>query len=590
MDPIIQSNIDELIIGLKKHGSDVNDPVSKLMISALLFQAQKIKDEIDVLPQKILDRLCSYFIPKNKIDAIPSLCLVQPKLKARKDIEAHHIIDGSYFTYRIDSKQSLSYYPLFRNCLLPYSACHLLTPKCLVSNGSRVDLHLSRKGSVWLGLELPTEIESLESVSFYIRGTSGVLPERICTSGATTELSFVSADNLSDIPMMEPFDSQQMNPASAGILSDWKSVLANSENGRLIYVTDSLQDRDIFKRKAYPKVFQQFLESNDLDRFGNDTLWILFDFGDSYDVPEDMEIIPNVVPAANVNIGTVSLTQSSPVAKLTKADGSCFLNIVETSMAAQKQGFNTLEEEVIVRDFDNMCYDPGTLYRDVRNLYNRFVDDYHAFVEYHGIKDGELIRSLRELVNRIGKSVTSQQDVRNRFDEGTYVMRGIGLSGNASSVKVTYLTTFGRLGNSPKAGSDMENRKDAAIEKDVPVIESAAGGEDKATPDQRYELLRYYTLTADRLFTKMDIEAFLRVQLLKEFGRDEVRRISTAISIQGAAGAERLTRGLYIDIRFKDRKNYDKALALALDRKLTQMIVDRSCISMPITISLFSVE
>ena len=44
---------------------------------------------------------------------------------------------------------------------------------------------------------------------------------------------------------------------------------------------------------------------------------------------------------------------------------------------------------------------------------------------YHALKDGESIRSLREMVNRIGKSVQGVPDVKNRFDEGTYAMRVI---------------------------------------------------------------------------------------------------------------------------------------------------------------------
>lgn len=584
MDPIIEANIDELITELRKSGMTLDDPVAKLMVSALLYQAQKIKDDIGRIPAKITDRLCSCFIPRNKLDATPALCLVQPTLKSRKGMEPHRITDGTFFTYRLDTKSSLSFHPLYRNLIVPFSAIHLLTPRLLMSNGTRVDLQLSKKGQVWLGLELTAEIETLGGMSFLIKGTSGVLPERICVGNGLTELTFTTADHVSDLPVMEPFDSQQATPSSIEMLSGWKSILAKSEDGRLLYITDTLKDRDVFKCRAYPKSFQQMLESNDLDKFGNNTLWILFDFGDGYEVPPGTDIIPNVMPVVNVGVNTVSLTQASPVAKLTKGDGTSFLNIIETSLPAQKQGFSVVNEEVIIRDFDSACYNPDALYQDVRNLYNRFVDDYHAFVDYHGLKDGELVRSLRELINRIGKSVTVSQDARNRFTDGTYAMRGIGLGNLSSSIKISYLTTAGRAGNTPQAGSLMENRKDAALEKDVRVIAGATGGEDKADADQRYELLRYYTLTSDRLFTKMDIDAFVRLRLLKEFGREEMKRISHDITVQGAGGPSRLMRGLYVDIRFRDRRNYEKACDTALDRNLRQMILDRSCLSMPLIV------
>lgn len=590
MDSIIQSNIDELLSEFKKSGANLNDPVSKLMVTTLLHQAQKIKDEISVIPDRVVSRLCDYFIPRNKIDATPAICLLQPMVKTKKGLEAHDLADGTFFSFKIDAKTSLSYYPLFKNCMLPLLALHMLTDKVLLSKDNRTTLSLNCKGKVWVGLEIPVEIETLENVSLYIRNTTGILPHKIYVGNDMTELSFTSANHLTEIPMMGSFDSQQTNPSSIEIFSTWQTQLSEWEDGILLYIIDPLRDRDVFKYRAYPKSFQQYLESNDLDRFENNTLWILLDFGDEYDVPADIEVIPNVLPAVNVSLNSVTLTQSSPIAKLTKGDGSFYLNIVETSLPSQKQGFDSVNEDVVVRDFDANCYNRDILHRDVRNLYNRFIEDYHAFVDYHSLKDGELVRTLRELVNKIGKSVISVTDVKNHFDEGTYVMRSVRLIGKPITVKVSYLTTNGKLGNSPKAGMVMENKKDAALEKDVRVVSSAIGGEDKANADQRYEMLRYYTLTSDRLYTKMDIDAFLRLQLLKEFGREEMKRISFDLSIQGAAGSNKLVRGLYIDIKLKDEKNYRKATSIALDRKLRQMIEDKSCISMPIIVNLISLE
>ena len=136
----------------------------------------------------------------------------------------------------------------------------------------------------------------------------------------------------------------------------------------------------------------------------------------------------------------------------------------------------------------------------------------------------------------------------------------------------------------------MGDWKGGALVRDGRVVCDATGGECKANVDQRCEMLHYHTLTSVRLCTKMDIDALLRLQLLKEFGKEEVKRISYEISIQGAAGPAKLERGLYIDIKFKDEKNYRKATDMAFDRKLHHMIVDRSCISMPVVVTLLALE
>ena len=110
------------------------------------------------------------------------------------------------------------------------------------------------------------------------------------------------------------------------------------------------------------------------------------------------------------------------------------------------------------------------------------------------------------------------------------------------------------------------------------------GGADKANVDERYENLRYYTLTNDRLYTKKDIEAFLRKEIITEFGKKEFKRIFIDLKIAGAAGETKLQRGLYITIKFKDKKNIKKADDTSLINRLYQKIINRSCISMPIII------
>lgn len=590
MDNHTQQNIEALIVELKNMGANVNDPVSKLMAVTLLHQIQKIKDEINALPTRIIERLCNTFVPKDRIDAIPSIAFVQLSLKAKRDIAPHLIADGCPFSFKIDTKQSLSFYPLFKTLLLPFVKSFLMTPSGLRYGESYTQIQLGKKGQVWFGLEVSSDIESLENVSFLIKGTDGIIPQKISVCTTYSELMFTTADNINNLIMVEPFDSQQMCSHNLSTMSYWQNILTQSENGRLIYITDPIKDRDLFKCKAYPKVFQQSLESTDLDRFADNTLWLLFDFGNEYEVPESIEIIPNVVPVVNVNVNTVTLTHSSPIAKLTKNDGSYFLTALETPLTMQKQGFNVNEEDFVIRDFDSRSYNPENLIKDVRNLYNHFIEDYYAFVEYHTLKDGELVRSLRETINKIGKSVMSNADGQNRFDEGVYAMRNIKFIGQTAPIKVSYLTTMGRKGNLPKLGQTMENKKDVALDKEVRIVVSAAGGEDRATADQMYELLRYYTLTLDRLYTKMDIDAFLRLQLIKEFGCEEVNRILYTIRIEGAEGFTKLQRGLYIDIAFKDNKNYQKALTMALNRKLHQQIVDKSCISMPIIVTLCLIE
>lgn len=594
MDIDIEKRINESIEYLKrvspnKYGTQLGDPVAKMMLVTLLHECQKIQDYVDGLEDKIIDKYCEAFIPVEKISATPAIALVSPRFKSQKMSEVGVIGNGAVFTYKLGGRQAINYVPLFRTLAVPYQGLYVLTPQRLSCHAGSQSINMGKKNALWVGIETKAEINCMDGVSILIRGTNGIAPLRISVETDSRSLEFAGMAYMENIRMVEPFDAQQSSGKFFSMIDRWKDHLLSIDDGTLVYITDSISDRDIFKPRIYPRVFQHWLESETLDCFKNESIWLQVEFPDGYVVPDDCSVVLNVFPVVNVDENSLTLTPSAPIAKLQKQDNSYFLQIIETSSNSLKQGFESLSEDIVVRDFDASCYNNGDLYRDVRNLYNHFIDDYYAFIEYNGIKDGEVVKLLREAINKVGKSV-GLQNAKFNFDSGTYVMKNMNQNSSTLSTKVSFLTTLGKIGNTPRVGEMMENKKLPLFEKDVAVVVSAVGGTDKASADSRYELLRYYTLTNDRLYTRKDIEAFIRKEIILEFGKEEFKRIFYRIAVEGAAGEKHLQRGLYIDITFKDKKNLDHALAIAFDKQLHQKIENLSCISMPIIVALNGME
>lgn len=595
MDIELEKKIDEAIaqasqLSIEDFDFNQMDPVARMMLVALINESQKIQDAIGGVSERIADRYCTDFIPYEKVGAVPAITLLNPSFKHQKNSEIVNVGTGAVFTFKTTSaKMPINYIPLFGTALLPYSGMFVLTPNQMTFTGGVRGIKMDRPNRIWVGITTKAEVDSLHGLSLLISGTNGLLPKKIYVGSEGKELDFSTMQEFEDIEMLEPFDAQQSSGQFFAFVDVWKECLQNMEDSSLIYITDEKRDRDVFKPRAYPRVFQQWLENESLECFEDNTLWLQLEFPEDYIVPDSCSVIVNVLPVVNVDVNALTLTQASPIAKLQKQDNSFFLRILETSTSSHKQGFSTLSEEVIVRDFDAVSYNNGDLYRDVRNLYNRFIDDYYAFIEYNGIKDGEVLKMLRETINRLGKSVGDKNE-KFKFDSGTYVMKNMNLFPQTSSTKVSYITTFGAVGNTPQAGDVMENKKLPSIEQKVAVIVPAMGGADKALADERYELLRYYSLTNDRLYTKMDIEAFLRKEIMAEFGKDEFKRIFIKISVEGAGGFSSLQRGLYIDIEFKDKKNYEKAVNTSFDKLVKQRIEIKSCITMPVMVKLINLE
>ena len=523
---------------------------------------------------------------------MPAIALINPTFKPNKETDSIPIGSDALFTYKMSSrKQPLNYIPLFNTTAIPHSQPFILTNHAMRHGQDINQIDMGQSNRLWIGIPTKIEIETLKGLTLLIKGAQGVSPERVSIGSNNHELDFALVTEMENIEMAEPFDAQQASGQFFSFIDTWKECMLNTENVTWLCITDNTKDRDLFKRKAFPHSFLQRLENETIQQFDPNTLWLQIDFPNGFVVPDNCEILLNVIPVVNVDLCSITLTQASPIAKLQKQDDSFFLRVLETSTASNKQGFGMVQDEIIIRDFDADCYHSGDLYRDVRNLYNRFVDDYYAFIEYNEIKDGETLKQLRETINKIANNASVKEPNKKfKFDSGTYVMKNMKQNASSTSVKVNYIATQGKAGNTPKAGETMENKKLPMIDQKVSVVVSAMGGTDKASPDERYELLRYYSLTNDRLFTKMDINAFLRKEIMSEFGKEESKRIFLKLNIEGAGGQDKLQRGLYIDIEFKDNKNYDKALAVSFDTLMKQRIENKSCIAMPIIVRLKNLE
>ena len=597
MDRELEKNLKEVLEQIKDWSVEevdaaMLDPVAKMMLAAVLYETQKVRDSVDRLGERIADRFCEDFIPRRNVSAMPAIAILEPVLKGQKMEEGTFIDGNASFSYRPSpTGKALTYIPVFQTFILPVNEVYRLTPGRFHTPRMSKDVSVQKEqpNVMWIGLNSSVEVDCLQGLSLLFRRTGGLSPVRISVGGGKRELAFATMDRMEEIGMVEPFDAQQASGCSFSFLQEWKEALLDMREVSLVCLTDPVRDRDLFKARQYPSLFQFCLMSEDLDAIRDGTLWLKVEFPDGFRVPDDCDVVVNAFPVANVEVDQVVLTAANPIAKLQKQDEVFFLDVLKTSNQSRREGFDVEEDEYMIRDFDAVCYHDGDLYREVRNLYHHFVEDYYAFLDYHGIKDGEVIRQLRESFNRLGKSV-GIQNAKYRFDSGVYAMRNLNRYPQPASTKVSYMTTRGKAGNRPRAGETMDNRKHPALDAKVRVIVSACCGRDKATADERYELLRYYALTQDRLYTKMDIDAYLRKEIMAEFGASEFSRIFIKIFIGGMEGPQTLRRGLYVDIEFKDRKNYEKALAESFAPRMQQRITDKSCLPMPVIVGLVNLE
>ena len=585
---------------------DNMDPIARMMLVALLNEVESIENSIISLPDNIVERFCTHFIPYKEICAVPAITLIAPQFRKGKDTECTYVTDAAKFSFKTEktSRTPLNYIPLFETLLVPHADVTVVTSGRQKNNETTFGTDATKQPhTVWVGIATDAEIESLKGLSLLIRGTHGVMPQKVMVASNHRDMPFATMREMENIDMLQPFDAQQASGWHFSFIREWKDSLLNMKDATLMYITDDLTDRDVFKPLHHPKAFAKWLTNETQEKLPQKALWLQLEFPHGYTVPDDCQVQLNVLPVVNVDVASVTINDYQPIKKLDNKEGTFFVGVLNPSNTEQRQGIS--DDEFIIRDFDAHRYHDGDLYHDVSMLYNHFVDDYYAFAEYNGVaKDKEALNQLRNDIKRLGENVNKEND-KFLYDSGTYVMKNISAKEPVSNVSVKYITTMGRRGNKASVGDVMENKKMPLIEQQVPVVANAMGGIDKASADARYEKLRYYALryeklryyalTNDRLYTRQDIDAFIRQSLMeefhtKEYGERGARRIFIRISVEGAAGDHALRRGLYIDLEFKDKKNYDYAVKIGFDTLMQQRIENRSCIAMPIIVTLKNLE
>ena len=108
------------------------DPVAKMMIVTLVSETKKINDYVDSINQRLVERFSTDFIPRQKVEAMPAVCVLSPTLKASNEDATCTIGTDASFAYKTSlSKSPLNYIPIFNTTLIPHKSLYTLTPNNL---------------------------------------------------------------------------------------------------------------------------------------------------------------------------------------------------------------------------------------------------------------------------------------------------------------------------------------------------------------------------------------------------------------------------------------------------------------------------
>ena len=507
MDIKVRNKVAELQRALEQDEQRISlsDPVAKMMLVAMAHQSCEIERKMDQTVARLSEQFCDQVLQRSNLQAQPAVSVVN--IGNGREYAPYYIDENDTFTYKV---AKCNFRPIFRSRIVPgrIVACFmnniLLQPNSTPLQATWPDN--KHKDEIWLAFDAAGEVNTLEDA---IIAFSHPLPSDMLIA----EVGDVQ------IPMslvME--DTPRTLNSNFMLMEFWKKSLVYY--GLWLYRFGKCSNKRTLHRGEIPAwIMDSYAQEIIEPLVGNRYLWIRIKASRGISLPLNTAILLNSIPVVNYDIQDVKLSYSEPIQRLENDKTSTFfLDVVQNQEQAQ---------EFFIRDFDVCQYDNERIREDITNLYHHYVNDYFAFVDSNSLHDGATLRSLRQSMMMVYDSLDEYRSGNTRPYGGAYAIRNP--RNNQQPMVLTYFTTNGERGNLLRRGGRLISTN-AAVG-DVDALIDATGGRNKIRDIKtRKELAKHLVNSNDRLFTKIDLLQYCRMEFMRAFGEDAMGYCNISLS------------------------------------------------------------
>ena len=507
MDIKVKNKVAELQRALEQDEQRISlsDPVAKMMLVAMAHLSCEIERKMDQTVARLSEQFCDQVLQRSNLQAQPAVSVVN--IGNGREYTPYYVDENDTFTYKA---AKCNFRPIFRSRIVPgrIVACFmnnmLLQPNSTPLQATWPDN--KHKDEIWLAFDAAGEVNTLEDAMIAF---SHPLPSDMLMA----EVGDVQ------IPMslvME--DTPRTLNSNFMLMEFWKKSLVYY--GLWLYRFGKCSNKRTLHRGEIPAwIMDSYAQEIIEPLVGNRYLWIRIKASKGISLPLNTAILLNSIPAVNYDIQDVKLSYSEPIQRLENDKTSTFfLDVVQN----QEQAL-----EYFIRDFDVCQYDNERIREDITNLYHHYVNDYFAFVDSNSLHDGATLRSLRQSMMMVYDSLDEYRSGNSRPYGGAYAIRNP--RNNQQPMVLTYFTTNGERGNLLRRGGRLTSTN-AAVG-DVEALIDATGGRNKIRDIKtRKELAKHLVNSNDRLFTKIDLLQYCRMEFMRAFGEEAIGYCNISLS------------------------------------------------------------
>ena len=477
-----------------------NDPVLRLMITALAYQVNESISDLEAMKTEVLEDFAQLLTPYEVGHAVPATAVVETALQES--------VPELYLDGRIPFMLSGSNY-----CFLPLLKTRLLNAS--VASVVRLD---GRRWKVKLFFSSP--MKDFSGFAFAIRPA---LPLGATSSSPVFQDLSVSVNGM-QLPLVKPWDYSELPLSDCfgldTILYNRSQTYEASATCLDLFARQNIRLFVIRPHKPLPKIDA-----------GTESLDLIFEFSGITDQfvfgMEHLSLNPVIL--VNAQIQKATLSAQTPVARVTGSDlggdhgNQQFLHAVRPS-EEQLYGNSLIEVRRVAADRFNQ----GRLVRMLNSLIARYHSDYYAFQSLQGFSGDKSMQALHEILTRMMD--TAKKDQLRRAPGIYLLLRDAGfLEHGEGSVDVDYLTTAGATVNTLLNADSVFTVPAGLVSTQTRQISMPVMGSDEITEEAALaSLSRYYIATSDRIVTPADIKLFCYNELLTRYGivRDMVKSLT----------------------------------------------------------------
>ena len=467
----------------KLEGLD-NDPVFRLIMSTLAYQANAHDANLEQLKTEILQELEQQLVFDDAGKPLPATAVIKTALN--RNISSATVDSDSVFSLGSDNRYPFE--PLLKTQVYNMS----------VKRISQLD------GRRWL--------VSLDFGNFPVNNLGGFA--FAINNPMFHSVNASIADNGMELPLIAPWDYANLPLSNHFSLDNiiYNRSCGHSGLGGMESFTDYCA-MDLFARQNI-----RYFVVDDMDNFEDRTrLDVLFEFeglSHGFVFNEDTFHV-NVIILANVGHYSVTLSRTSPVARLAGNFGGTDKSkqFVQLLRPGVDQIYS--ESDIMIRRIGADRFNQGRLTKLLFNLYTKYTSDLYAFQNVN-IKENESIMSM--IRNAIGGLRNSLVKGSSAVSEGVYAVLK-DKDRIDTSLELDYLATDGSMVNSIlKKDVKFSTPHMFDAESTIQICEPSEGIDELHDKEALRQMKRYALATGGRIVTENDIKLFCQTELMARFG------------------------------------------------------------------------